>query len=157
MPSNQTPNYRLSQWERTDRVLMEDFNGDNAKIDAALAALKAQADSQQSAVAQHGSSIARLGNCAVSLTTYRGNGANTRTLSFSGYPMAVWIQEADSPVNELHMIRGAAYVAGIMGAATVSLAWTSRGVTWTYSKPDTVKMNDSNRQYTVVALLDMSK
>ena len=36
MPSNQTPNYALSQWERTDKVLMEDFNADNAKIDAAL-------------------------------------------------------------------------------------------------------------------------
>ena len=36
MPSNQTPNYALNQWERDDRVLMEDFNADNAKIDAAL-------------------------------------------------------------------------------------------------------------------------
>ena len=36
MPSNHTPNYALNQWERDDRVLMEDFNADNAKIDAAL-------------------------------------------------------------------------------------------------------------------------
>ncbi len=42
MPSNQTPNYRLSQWERTDKVLMEDFNTDNAKIDAALKEHSAQ-------------------------------------------------------------------------------------------------------------------
>ena len=33
-----TTNYQLSQWETTDRILMEDFNSDNAKIDAALAA-----------------------------------------------------------------------------------------------------------------------
>ena len=34
---NQTTNYQLSQWEPTDRILMSDFNADNAKIDAALA------------------------------------------------------------------------------------------------------------------------
>ena len=39
---NQTTNYQLSQWEPTDRILMSDFNADNAKIDAAL---KTQADS----------------------------------------------------------------------------------------------------------------
>ena len=35
----QTSNYQLNQWEKTDRMLMEDFNGDNAKVDAALKAL----------------------------------------------------------------------------------------------------------------------
>ena len=35
----QTSNYQLNQWEKTDRILMEDFNGDNAKVDAALKAL----------------------------------------------------------------------------------------------------------------------
>ena len=38
---NTTANYQLSQWEGTDRILMEDFNHDNQKIDAAL---KAHAD-----------------------------------------------------------------------------------------------------------------
>ena len=40
MPSNQTPNYALNQWERDDRILMEDFNADNAKIDRYNAILK---------------------------------------------------------------------------------------------------------------------
>lgn len=35
---NQTNHYQLSQWEPTDRILMENFNGDNQKIDAALKA-----------------------------------------------------------------------------------------------------------------------
>ena len=34
---NQTTNYQLSQWEASDRILMDDFNSDNAKIDGALA------------------------------------------------------------------------------------------------------------------------
>lgn len=33
----QTGNYQLNQWELADRILMEDFNGDNEKVDAALA------------------------------------------------------------------------------------------------------------------------
>ena len=34
----QTNNYGLSQWDAEDRILREDFNADNAKIEAALAA-----------------------------------------------------------------------------------------------------------------------
>ena len=40
---NQTANYQLSQWETTDRILMTDFNADNAKIDAALQGLSEKA------------------------------------------------------------------------------------------------------------------
>lgn len=43
MPTNHTENYQLSQWERSDRIQMEDFNSDNAKIDAALTQLQATA------------------------------------------------------------------------------------------------------------------
>jgi hypothetical protein len=32
-----TTNYQLNQWDETDRILREDFNADNAKIDAAIA------------------------------------------------------------------------------------------------------------------------
>ena len=42
MASNHTPNYNLNQWQATDRVIRTDFNKDNAKIDAALAAGAAQ-------------------------------------------------------------------------------------------------------------------
>ena len=31
-----TTNYQLNQWAKSDRVLMDDFNADNQKIDAAL-------------------------------------------------------------------------------------------------------------------------
>ena len=33
-----TANYGLNLWEKTDRIQMEDFNADNAKIEAALSA-----------------------------------------------------------------------------------------------------------------------
>ena len=34
----QTAVYKLSQWEKPDRIQMEDFNSDNARIEAALKA-----------------------------------------------------------------------------------------------------------------------
>lgn len=36
-----TPKYDLSQWSRSDRILMEDFNRDNANLETALTALAA--------------------------------------------------------------------------------------------------------------------
>ena len=42
----QTQNYRLNQWEKTDRIQMEDFNGDNSKVDAALKTLAGQVASK---------------------------------------------------------------------------------------------------------------
>ena len=36
---NYTQNYQLNQWEASDRVLREDFNRDNQKIDAVIAAV----------------------------------------------------------------------------------------------------------------------
>ena len=67
MPSNQTPNYALNQWERDDRVLMEDFNADNAKIDGALGALA-------EVTTAHGAQLSRLGNCRIETQTYTGTG-----------------------------------------------------------------------------------
>ena len=34
-----TTNYQLNQWAKSDRILMDDFNADNQKIDAALAGM----------------------------------------------------------------------------------------------------------------------
>ena len=40
---NYTENYQLNQWEQTDRVLMEDFNADNQRLDSALSTVTALA------------------------------------------------------------------------------------------------------------------
>ena len=37
---NYTENYQLSQWEESDRVLMEDFNSDNQKIEEAIVTVR---------------------------------------------------------------------------------------------------------------------
>ena len=51
----QTQNYQLNQWDKTDRIKMEDFNSDNQKIDSQLhAAMQqlAQAASQEGLAAE---------------------------------------------------------------------------------------------------------
>ena len=40
MASNYTEHYGLCQWEETDQVMREEFNENNAKIDAALSAMR---------------------------------------------------------------------------------------------------------------------
>ncbi len=39
---NKTENYQLSQWALPDRIMMEDFNSDNARIEAALTGLESR-------------------------------------------------------------------------------------------------------------------
>ena len=51
----ETSNYKLNQWDKTDRIKMEDFNSDNQKIDSQLhAAMQqlAQAASQEGLAAE---------------------------------------------------------------------------------------------------------
>ena len=69
-----TTNYQLNQWAKTDRLMMDDFNADNAKIDAAL---KANADA-----------IAAVGYVT---GTYTGTGSYPRTIDLGFTPKAVLI------------------------------------------------------------------
>ena len=76
---NQTPNYQLNQWDKTDRIRMEEFNADNAKIEAALAS--------------HSQSIS--GMLKVVSGSYVGTGVyntgNENTLTFDITPLAIII------------------------------------------------------------------
>ena len=40
MATNHTTHYDLNQWQATDQVLRTDFNADNVRLEAALAALE---------------------------------------------------------------------------------------------------------------------
>ena len=75
-----TTNYQLNQWAKSDRVMMDDFNADNTKIDAAL---KANADTAAAASA----AVALCGNCAIYQTTYTGGDMTTPTITCPGKPM----------------------------------------------------------------------
>ena len=62
-----TTNFNLTQWAKSDRIQMADFNADNAKLDAALAALTRR----------------------VYTATYTGDGAYTKTFTFPAKPAFV--------------------------------------------------------------------
>ena len=85
---NQTANYQLSQWESTDRILMADFNADNAKIDAALKAnaeaITAEAEARNAAIsAEESARLAQPTYTLLKTTTVTASG-NDRTISLSG-------------------------------------------------------------------------
>ena len=70
-----TTNYQLNQWAKSDRIRMDDFNADNAKIDAAL---KEVADNAAQAPKIH-------------FGSYTGDGASSRVISLGTTPKAVLV------------------------------------------------------------------
>ena len=89
---NYTKNYQLNQWEPSDRVLREDFNKDNMKIDAAL-------HTMQGALPE------------LVLGTYTGDGSAVRTVDlalpprpfmsqpWTALPFAIAAAAANSPAD----------------------------------------------------------
>ena len=149
----QTSNYQLNQWEKTDRILMEDFNGDNAKVDAAL---KAQASDMASLAAE----VAKCGNCRVVMSTYTGTGAyndTSTTVSFSEMPLVFMIV---GPLALL-MARGGdttsftAFKSATASNSFVSdedLTWTGNAVSVLDSGHARYQMNEQGCIYWVLAL-----
>ena len=86
MPSNHTTNYQLSQWAKSDQVKMEDFNADNAKLDAAL---KAEADARAAAV--NAINTALSGAVKLAAGSYTGDGAESRVIPLPFTPKAVYV------------------------------------------------------------------
>ena len=93
MASQQTPNYKLSRWAGTDRIMMEDFNRDNAAIDAAL---KSNADG----VAALQTALAGAGNCEIGMISYTGTGkngdSNPTTVTFPKMPAGFFLCGAET-------------------------------------------------------------
>lgn len=149
-----TTNYQLNQWAKSDRVMMDDFNADNTKIDVAL---KANAD----AIAEHGvkltqlgNTLMNLGNCAFYMTTYVGTDA-TPSYTFPHKPMVIMISEADTK-RMMIFWRGMTRAYHITSTAyQFTLTWNGNTVSW--DCPSDVKNGfcDSNCQYQILALLDM--
>ena len=149
MPSNQTPNYKLSQWEKSDRIQMEDFNADNAKLDAAL---KAETDARTTLADQ----VAKCGNCKIYTTTYTGkNGGadNPVTITFPGKPVIVFATHSSGYVR-MWAVRGMTSGLGLNDtrAALEYITWSGNSVSWYLSGTNAHHMDESGTFY-VVALL----
>ena len=109
MASNHTTNYQLCQWEATDKVLRTDFNQDNQKIDAALAAVP-----------------------KIAAGTYTGNGAAARTISLPFTPQAVFLcDQAGHTAEDISYLRNKYFYGGLAltGAPVVAGSFTLLTIT----------------------------
>ena len=152
MPSNQTSNYGLSQWSKSDRIQMEDFNADNAKIDAALAA-------QASTLSAHAAQLAKLGNCQVWTTTYKGTGTvgpdHPTSLTFPKRPVFAMIDSGSGKPSFLLPQSGILYNAGSNDRN--NLTWNGATASWYLVTTGTpfaaYQLNARDVVYYVTALL----
>ncbi|WP_298032950.1 hypothetical protein [uncultured Dysosmobacter sp.] len=150
----QTENYQLTQWEKSDRIQMEDFNRDNAALDAALTAQAAELAAVQAA-------LTKCGNCRVAVTTYTGTGTyggdTPTTVPFPAKPLAFMIV---GPLALL-LARGSdttaftAYKNPTQSGSIVSdakLTWTENTVSFSNSVHERYQMNEKDAVYWVLAL-----
>ena len=154
----QTTNYGLNQWNGEDRILREDFNADNAKLEQALAA---QAEAQSGMQA----ALAGCGNCKVVYGTYTGSGkygsSNKNTLTFDHKPIMVFVQPRDYVSNTkdyaLRMVRGSTWSNGVCENYYFSqtVSWTDTTVAWysTSGANADCQFNTSSTVYCYVAIL----
>ena len=141
MASNYTSNYGLCQWEPSDKVLRSEFNGDNAKIDAAISAVDSRVDGKASTSALNslkntvnslsttitgqGNTLGKKGNCQVAVTSYTGNGQNTRTHTFPKKPVMFFIIG-----NALMFVGyGSTWAMNHDGSFAINTAWSGSSVT----------------------------
>ena len=154
---NKTANFQLTQWEKTDRIMMEDFNRDNAAIDTALKSNADKAAALQTA-------LASCGNCKIVYGTYTGTGkagsANPNKLTFDGKPVLVIVQEENQSSNMDINLRMLWPCTWAQGAATNgnwvnTVTWGAKQVAW-YNHGDyaPTQFNEAGKKYYYLALLD---
>lgn len=164
----QTTHYKLNQWVKTDRIMMEDFNSDNEKLDTALYGLAASGEAIQAAVDSERSArqtadtaletaIAGRGNCFVTWGSYVGDEELEKTLTFERPPVMViiWNRSNYASPNHLVLIRGSdrANGYGSSSANYVSVYWNGNSVNWQHSGNPNAEYNKSSEQYYYVAFL----
>ena len=168
-----TQNYQLSRWEKDDRIMMEDFNADNEKIDAAL---KANADAVsalevgkidtatfadlQAAVSGLAANLGVHGyNCRIATGSYVGTGgygeSNPNSLSFNMNPLIVVIASRSASEAGLLVapVTGALFYSGY--TRSLEVTWSGKTVSWytsTTTNAALAQLNSSNTTYYWVAL-----
>ena len=175
MPNSQTPNYKLSQWSKSDRVQMEDFNADTANIEAAIKAVEALAggkadssalDALSRTVSGHTAALAGKGNCQIAAGTYTGTGkyssASPTSLTFPFQPKLVAIQNRAGATPETEDSSYFDYMMMVLvwpvaqyrlcnGRNPVTITWSGNKVSW-YAESAPRQLNALGRIYHYVAL-----
>ena len=134
MASKHTAGYQLSQWEKTDKVIMEDFNADNRKVDSALAG-------QAEAIAGLTAALAKKGNCRVETRAVTTGVSHSRevplVIQFSAVPAFFILFDGRSVAFGLGGAKSAVVVVnGQYNAGMTSLSITWSGSEATITNPD---------------------
>ena len=161
MSTNHTPNYQLSQWERTDRVQMEDFNSDNAKIDAAI---KAEAEARAAGDTALTGLIGQR-NCQFVTGTYQGTGgvgsAKPTSLTFPRKPVFLTVSGGDRLAFWAMRGQTSVYFYGAGAQVHNTVSWSGNTVKWYYNPGGNVQLdaryqlNASGTTYRYFAILEM--
>ena len=135
----QTGNFQLSQWEMEDRIQMEDFNADNAKIDAALV---------------------KCGNSGVEMGSYVGTGAygenSPNHLTFDRYPLAVMVAGVD---RQMLIIRPCDITNSWYGEdeKVIYANWQDHTLTWYSPNNAMQQLNKADTTYEYYVLFDAAQ
>lgn len=143
---NKTANFQLTQWEKTDRIMMEDFNRDNAAIDTALKSNADKAAALQTA-------LEKCGNCRITISNYKGTGtlgeAHPTSLTFAEPPLLVFVLGPESGF----MARGRAMNAFQSSSnATPTTTWSAdqKTVSWYTPYDAKYQLNTKDAVYQVL-------
>ena len=134
----QTTKFHLNQWSPEDYVRRTDFNADNAKVEAALAA---------------------AGNCRIVTGSYTGTGESgegyPNTITFEGKPLLVFIVGDRS----CYAMRGCDTADVCYGSAgnTLNLTWGENTLSWYSTNNYYTQLNISGKVYRYIALMDMTE
>lgn len=165
MASQQTPNYRLSRWEGTDRILVEEFNDNWDKIDTAIkgnaGAIAAEVSARESGDSTLRTTLqaalAKCGNCQIFVGAFTGDGAAARTLTFSGKLLYLLVTTAEGhrKNRSLSMIRGTTTTYADVSDynSVTAVSWTDTSVTFETPNP-AYGVNIDQTAYVYMALLE---
>lgn len=134
-----TEQFGLNQWAMEDRIMMKDFNDDNAAIEAALA--------------KHEAAIPKI-----AMGTYTGKGvygsSNKNTLTFDFKPSLVIILANDTETTGAGtiLLQGQTQSAGTSAQYNASsleltVAWSGNSVTWYSAQNADRQMNGNGGTY----------
>ena len=163
----QTEHYGLNQWELADRIRMEDFNGDNSKVDAALKSQAEALAAETAAREELAAAVAACGNCKIAYGTYTGNGNygsdHPNCLTFPFEPKLVIVQNKSVASAQISGSNSMSW--GMMTAIrplngfildgvswTLRLTWSGNSLSWYNTINAELQMNKSDNTYLYLAL-----
>jgi len=154
MSTNYTQNYKLCQWEPSDKVLRTDFNEDNAKLETALSGLQTSLNQTNSTLSYAYSPSYR----PLVAGSYVGTGSASRTIYIGFRPRAVLVISGEFLTADYTGVVKCIYsgmaVDGITFPNEGAVAITSQGFSVSYSidSQRQVRTNESNRKYLYIAI-----